>query len=122
MLGVQTLSCLCLASWGFTTSVILLWMINKVVTIRMEVHHEFLGADLTEHHVRHGKVYVFYFMSSINYSQNGIKIISKYTFFFQKFAAANCLVSIGILMCLVILYLSTAEQLTKCDNISEHML
>lgn len=55
-MSVQALSCLCLAIWGFLSSTILLYLINKIITIRMEVHHELLGADLMEHRVRHGKV------------------------------------------------------------------
>ncbi|KAF2900319.1 hypothetical protein ILUMI_05865 [Ignelater luminosus] len=49
LLGIQALSCVCLASWGFFVSVVMLWCINKIVTIRMEVHMELMGADLTEH-------------------------------------------------------------------------
>ncbi|KAH0814991.1 hypothetical protein GEV33_007801 [Tenebrio molitor] len=56
LLGVQSLACICLLSWGIVTSIILLWSINKFVTIRMEVHAELLGADLTEHSVKHGNV------------------------------------------------------------------
>jgi Amt family ammonium transporter len=58
LLGVQSLACICLLSWGIVTSIILLWSINKFVTIRMEVHAELLGADLTEHSVKHGNVNV----------------------------------------------------------------
>lgn len=56
LLGIQTLTCVCLASWSMITSILLLWGINKIVTIRMEVHYELLGADLTEHHIKHGQV------------------------------------------------------------------
>lgn len=56
MLGVQALTCLCFFTWAVLTTFILLWAINKVVTIRMEVHCELLGADLTEHHIKHGQV------------------------------------------------------------------
>ncbi|XP_044265151.1 putative ammonium transporter 2 isoform X2 [Tribolium madens] len=56
LLGVQSLACVCLTCWGIVSSVILLWFINKIVTIRMEVHAELLGADLTEHSVKHGNV------------------------------------------------------------------
>ena len=54
LLGVQSLTALCLALWGFFSSVILLYVINKIVMIRMPVHHELMGADLSEHHVKHG--------------------------------------------------------------------
>ncbi|KAK4884898.1 hypothetical protein RN001_001169 [Aquatica leii] len=56
LLGIQALSCVCLATWAFSISIILLWIINKIVTIRMEVHMELMGADLTEHFVKHGQV------------------------------------------------------------------
>lgn len=55
-MGVQALTCLCLTTWGIFSSILLLWTINKFVTIRMEVHAELLGADLTEHFVKHGNV------------------------------------------------------------------
>lgn len=48
--------CLCFITWSSITTVILLWGINKFVTIRMEVHTELLGADLTEHHIKHAQV------------------------------------------------------------------
>lgn len=57
LLGIQALSCLCLTTWGIVTSIILLWCINKVVTIRMELHMELMGADLTEHNIKHGNVH-----------------------------------------------------------------
>lgn len=74
LLGVQTLSCVCLAIWSFTTSIILLFLINKVVTIRMEVHHELLGADLTEHRVRHGKVCIKVFKGKV-YSKLNVYLV-----------------------------------------------
>uniref|UniRef100_A0A1Y1KLR8 Ammonium transporter n=1 Tax=Photinus pyralis TaxID=7054 RepID=A0A1Y1KLR8_PHOPY len=56
LLGIQTLSVLCLTVWAFVVTIIMLWMINKIVTIRMELHMELIGADLTEHFVKHGQV------------------------------------------------------------------
>lgn len=56
LLGIQSLTCICLITWGILSTILLLWLINKVVTIRMNVHEELLGADLTEHLVKHGKV------------------------------------------------------------------
>ncbi|KAF5290991.1 hypothetical protein FQA39_LY14522 [Lamprigera yunnana] len=56
LLGIQALSCVCLATWAFCISIALLWAINKIITIRMELHMELIGADLTEHFVKHDKV------------------------------------------------------------------
>ncbi|KAF7283352.1 hypothetical protein GWI33_000863 [Rhynchophorus ferrugineus] len=56
LLGVQTLTALCLVSWGITSTIVLLWFIDKVIPIRMDVHEELLGADITEHLVRHSRV------------------------------------------------------------------
>ncbi|XP_050312669.1 putative ammonium transporter 2 isoform X2 [Anthonomus grandis grandis] len=55
LLGVQSLTALCIMSWGVTTTVLLLWFVNKIIPIRMNVHQELLGADITEHLVRHSK-------------------------------------------------------------------
>lgn len=56
MLGVQSLSVLCLASWSFISSIILLWLIDKILPIRMKEDEELLGADLVEHRIRHVQV------------------------------------------------------------------
>ncbi|XP_055687031.1 putative ammonium transporter 3 [Lutzomyia longipalpis] len=56
LLGVQCLAALCLCVWGVLSTFLLLWVINKIVPIRMEVNEELLGADLMEHHVRHGQI------------------------------------------------------------------
>uniref|UniRef100_A0A182N6G1 C2H2-type domain-containing protein n=1 Tax=Anopheles dirus TaxID=7168 RepID=A0A182N6G1_9DIPT len=56
MLGVQSLSALCLACWGVCSTFILLWLINKVVPIRMDPNEELLGADLMEHRIRHTQI------------------------------------------------------------------
>ncbi|XP_059612678.1 putative ammonium transporter 3 [Phlebotomus argentipes] len=56
LLGVQCLSALCLCIWGVLSTTLLLWFINKIVPIRMDPNEELLGADLMEHHVRHGQI------------------------------------------------------------------
>ncbi|XP_025829067.1 putative ammonium transporter 3 [Agrilus planipennis] len=53
LLGVQCLSVLCLSLWAFTTSVFLLWFINLMIKIRMDKDEELIGADLTEHGIKH---------------------------------------------------------------------
>ncbi|XP_035796478.1 putative ammonium transporter 2 [Anopheles albimanus] len=56
MLGVQSLSALCLACWGVCVTFLLLWLINKIVPIRMDPNEELLGADLMEHRIRHTQI------------------------------------------------------------------
>lgn len=56
LLGIQCLSALCLLSWGILSTFVLLWIINKIVPIRMDPHDELLGADLTEHYINHSNV------------------------------------------------------------------
>ncbi|XP_017786969.1 PREDICTED: putative ammonium transporter 2 [Nicrophorus vespilloides] len=65
LLGIQALTCLCLVTWGMCSCMFLLFVINKMVVIRMEVHHELLGADLTEHHIKHGQVGVSRALSAL---------------------------------------------------------
>ncbi|XP_068622033.1 putative ammonium transporter 2 [Battus philenor] len=56
LLGVQTLTGVCLMAWGALVTMLLLWIIDRVVPIRMDPYEELLGADLTEHKIRHGQV------------------------------------------------------------------
>ncbi|XP_015602614.1 putative ammonium transporter 3 isoform X2 [Cephus cinctus] len=63
LLAIQSLTVICLAVWSFLTSIILLWMVNKVIPIRMSVKEELLGADLVEHSVRHAQIGVSRAMS-----------------------------------------------------------
>lgn len=66
MLGIQSLAALCLASWGVLSTMILLWIINKIVPIRMEPNEELLGADLTEHRINHSSVMkIFSFINQL---------------------------------------------------------
>ncbi|EFN77499.1 putative ammonium transporter 3 [Harpegnathos saltator] len=64
LLGVQSLSALCLSAWSFFSSIILLWIIDKIIPIRMSVYEEVLGADLVEHGIRHTKIGVSRAMSA----------------------------------------------------------
>ncbi|XP_045478924.1 putative ammonium transporter 2 [Harmonia axyridis] len=65
LLSVQSLAGICLLTWGVISSFFLLWFINLFITIRMEVQDELLGADLTEHFVRHGNVGVSRALSAL---------------------------------------------------------
>ncbi|XP_071567758.1 putative ammonium transporter 2 [Temnothorax nylanderi] len=65
LLGVQSLSVLCLGVWSFVSSVVLLWIINKIIPIRMSVYEEVLGADLVEHRIRHSQIGVSRAMSAL---------------------------------------------------------
>ncbi|RLU23151.1 hypothetical protein DMN91_005429 [Ooceraea biroi] len=65
LLGVQSLSALCLSAWSFISSIILLWLIDKVIPIRMSVYEEVLGADLVEHRIRHSQIGVSRAMSAL---------------------------------------------------------
>lgn len=56
LLGIQTLSAFCLCCWGICSSCLLLFVINKIIPIRMDPHEELLGADLTEHRIRHSQI------------------------------------------------------------------
>ncbi|CAH0404334.1 unnamed protein product [Chilo suppressalis] len=56
LLGVQTLTGVCLMAWGALVTMALLWVIDKIMPIRMDPYEELLGADLTEHRIRHGQV------------------------------------------------------------------
>lgn len=56
LLGVQSLSALCLSCWGVCSTFALLWCINKLIPIRMDPNEELLGADLMEHRIRHSKI------------------------------------------------------------------
>ncbi|KAJ8704498.1 hypothetical protein PYW07_011686 [Mythimna separata] len=56
LLGVQTLTGVCLMTWGILVTITLLWCIDKIMPIRMDPYTELLGADITEHRIRHGQV------------------------------------------------------------------
>uniref|UniRef100_A0A2A4IXX3 Ammonium transporter n=1 Tax=Heliothis virescens TaxID=7102 RepID=A0A2A4IXX3_HELVI len=56
LLGVQTLTGVCLMTWGILVTITLLWCIDKIMPIRMDPYTELMGADITEHRIRHGQV------------------------------------------------------------------
>lgn len=56
LLGIQSLSALCLTCWGVCSTFLLLWMIDKIIPVRMDPNEEILGADLMEHRIRHAQI------------------------------------------------------------------
>lgn len=60
LLGVQSLMGLCLMTWGLVVTMALLWIIDKILPIRMDPYTELMGADITEHRIRHGQVCYFF--------------------------------------------------------------
>jgi hypothetical protein len=50
-LGVQALAAVCITFWGFFSTFLLLWFVNKVTPLRMSVEDEILGADYAEHNI-----------------------------------------------------------------------
>lgn len=56
LLGVQSLSALCLTCWGICSTFFLLYIINILIPIRMDPNEELVGADLMEHRIRHSKI------------------------------------------------------------------
>ncbi|XP_076314978.1 putative ammonium transporter 3 [Tachypleus tridentatus] len=53
ILGVQMLSCVTIGLWSASATFILLKVIDKFISIRMLQAEETLGADFTEHSIRH---------------------------------------------------------------------
>lgn len=56
LLGVQSLSAVCLTCWGLCSTFCLLYLINLLIPIRMDPNEELVGADLMEHRIRHSKI------------------------------------------------------------------
>jgi ammonium transporter, Amt family len=44
---------------GVFSTFVLLWIINKIVPIRMDPNEELIGADLMEHRINHTSVSSF---------------------------------------------------------------
>ncbi|KAF6207295.1 hypothetical protein GE061_018536 [Apolygus lucorum] len=66
LLGAQAAEAVSLGSYSFVSTVIILWFINKIVPIRMPPHEELVGADLSEHLIRHKGVGVSRAVSALN--------------------------------------------------------
>lgn len=56
LLGVQCLTAFCLLCWGILSTGLLLWIINRIIPIRMDPNEELVGADLCEHKIKHDGV------------------------------------------------------------------
>ncbi|KAG8035571.1 hypothetical protein G9C98_000999 [Cotesia typhae] len=65
LLGIQSFTVLCLATWSFFSSIILLWIVDKIIPLRMSMREELLGADLVEHKIKHSKIGVSRAMSAL---------------------------------------------------------
>lgn len=66
LLGVQCLAAFVQTVWGLLATYLLLWLINKVVPVRMDPNEELLGADLMEHHIRHGQIGISRALSALS--------------------------------------------------------
>lgn len=49
MLAVQTISVTCLFLWGLIATYPILWIVNKLIPIRLSPEDEILGCDVVEH-------------------------------------------------------------------------
>ncbi|XP_055598397.1 putative ammonium transporter 2 [Uranotaenia lowii] len=65
LLGVQGISVLCLICWAICSTIALLWIINKIVPIRMDPDEERFGADLMEHNISHPQIEIFKVLSAL---------------------------------------------------------
>ncbi|XP_047541527.1 putative ammonium transporter 2 [Vanessa atalanta] len=74
LLGVQTLTGVCLMAWGALVTMALLWLIDLVLPIRMDPYEELLGADLTEHKIRHSQVDVSRAVSALRPYHRSVSI------------------------------------------------
>ncbi|GFQ80702.1 putative ammonium transporter 3, partial [Trichonephila clavata] len=53
LLGIQAMSCGILFSWSILVSLILLYIVHKVVGMRMPLEEEILGPDYIDHCLKH---------------------------------------------------------------------
>lgn len=51
MLGVQTLSVVCLFFWGLLATFPIIWGVNKILPIRLTAEDEIMGCDIIEHYM-----------------------------------------------------------------------
>lgn len=75
LLGIQCTSALCLVCWGTGSTFLLLYIINRIVPIRMDPTDELMGADVMEHFIRHSQVGISRAVSAlapINHEVKGV--------------------------------------------------
>lgn len=53
LLGVQALAVLTISTWSCLSTYLILWVINRVVPIRMSLEEEKIGADFVEHGIQY---------------------------------------------------------------------
>lgn len=49
LLGVQSFSVCCLFLWGLIITYPIIWIVNKLIPIRLDPQDEILGCDIVEH-------------------------------------------------------------------------
>ncbi|KAK7070343.1 Ammonium transmembrane transporter activity protein [Halocaridina rubra] len=72
LLGVQTLTCVCITAWAMISTYLILKGIDKfIVSIRMSEWEELVGADFSEHGIRRRGVGVSRAVSVLGYIHHG---------------------------------------------------
>ncbi|CAG7653984.1 unnamed protein product [Allacma fusca] len=56
LLGVQTLTAVCIASWAIVSTFVILFLINFIVPLRVSAHEELTGLDFSEHGIRRKQI------------------------------------------------------------------
>lgn len=46
---IQTLEAICLTAWSIIATLFSLWIINKIILVRLSAEEEMLGCDLIDH-------------------------------------------------------------------------
>lgn len=77
LFGVQCLAALSLTVWGIVSTSIILWLISKIVPLRMNPTDELLGTDLVEHNIRHSHFGMSRAISTILPHRPDLKYVTK---------------------------------------------
>ncbi|XP_055919663.1 putative ammonium transporter 3 [Eupeodes corollae] len=56
LLGIQAITALCLACWGICSTFLLLYVVNKIIPIRMDHDEELEGADYADHRIQNSQI------------------------------------------------------------------